>query len=194
MKTIVWVHGLNSSHRSFSYLVNQVDDHNTVLVNYDSHQPLKKSIGQVIKQLPSIDDEIVIIGHSLGGVIATLVSDIDPRISSLVTISSPLAGSKAANIVRWLPGHPSVMSDITPSSEFIRFIGEYKGDFPALSIISTGGHLKTTPEPNDSVVTLASQRALRFGKKAEVKASHFEVLMHEKTVDLINSHVFGDQK
>ena len=87
------------------------------------------------------------------------------------------------------------MSDITPSSEFIQFIRDYKPtDIPALSIISTGGHLKTTPEPNDSVVTLSSQRALRFGKKAEVKASHFEVLMHEKTVDLIRNHVFGEQE
>jgi pimeloyl-ACP methyl ester carboxylesterase len=166
-----------------------------VLINYDSHQPLKQSIGQVIKQLPTTDDEIIIIGHSLGGVIATLITDIHPRVSNLVTISSPLAGSKAANIVRWLPGHPSVMSDITPSSEFIQFIRDYKPtDIPALSIISTGGHLKTTPEPNDSVVTLSSQRALRFGKKAEVKASHFEVLMHEKTVDLIRNHVFGEQE
>ncbi len=189
MKTIAWVHGLNSSHRSFSYLIDHLPEHNAVLVNYDSHQPLKKSIGQVMRQLPT-DDDVILIGHSLGGLISAVISDMHKRISSMILISAPLAGSKAANIVRWIPGHPLVMDDITPSSQHIRFIRNYKSAIPTLSIISTGGHLKTTPEPNDSVVTIASQKALTFGAKTEIKATHFEVLMHEEAIGLIHNHIF----
>lgn len=189
-KTIVWIPGLNSSNRSFNYIIACLPAHNAIKVDYDSHQPLQKSITQVLKQIPS-DGEISIVGHSLGGVIGTLLSA-DDRVQELVTISSPLGGSKAANFVRWLPGHPEVLHDITPRSPYIQHILMTPLSVPTLSIISTAGHLNTTSEPNDSVVTVASQIALPFGKKTRVQASHFEILLADETVKLIKKHIFGD--
>lgn len=190
MKTIAYVHGLNSSHRSFAYLTQNLPSHNIIKINYNSHQPLAESLLEVRKQLPK--GPMTIVGHSLGGLIATiLVSDEPDRFESLVTISSPLGGSKAANLMRWMPGHPPILNHITPSSIAIRKLASFLSEIPTLCVVSTGGHLSTTNEANDSVVTVISQKALLFGKKVEVKANHFEVLMHEKTIDIVAKHIFG---
>ena len=190
MKTVAYIHGLNSSHRSFAYLQRELPEHRIIRVNYDSHQPLIASISQVVKQLPKAGTYSMV-GHSLGGLIASLIAADSSDVESLTTISSPLGGSKAASIVRWLPGHPDVMADITPNSSFIYRLHKNPPKMPTLCIFSTGGHLATTSEPNDSVVSVASQKALGVGKKYEVKANHFEVLMHEKTVEAVRKHLFG---
>lgn len=190
MKTVAYIHGLNSSHRSFSFLTQNLPDHNIVKVNYNSHQSLADSIAEVRKQLPK--GPLNLVGHSLGGLISSLlVADEPERFLSLVTISSPLGGSRAAIYMRWMPGRPAILEHITPTSEHIQRLAIFQTKIPTLSIISTGGHLPTTREPNDSVVTVFSQKALLFGKKIEVKANHFEILMHEKTIDLITKHIFG---
>jgi pimeloyl-ACP methyl ester carboxylesterase len=193
MKQIVFVHGLNSSHRSFGYIVNKLPQHSPIMVDYLSHQPLSVSIEQVRAQLPA--GELILVGHSLGGVIATLVAADEPeRITKLVTISSPLNGSRAAAALRWIPGSLAVLGDIIPRGPHVRRCCDLMLTTPTLSIISTGGHLPTSPEPNDSVVAVSSQRALKFGKKVEVKANHFEVLLHEHTVGAIKNFIFEDNQ
>lgn len=185
---IVYTHGFNSSPRSFNYLLSQLPEHEYTLVTYDSHQGLAKSIAEISKQLP--DEPFAFVGHSLGGVVNSLIAEHAQHATHLITISSPLGGSKAAATLRWIPGYPALMHDITPSSAFIKAIAELKLKMPTISIISTGGNLPTSSEPNDSVVTVASQKALKFGRKHEVKANHFEVLLHDDTVKHIHNHLF----
>lgn len=186
---IVFVHGFNSSSRSFNYLISQLPDHDIVAINYDSHQPLQASIDACQKLLPK--GPFYIVGHSLGGVIAAHLAS-ENEATKLITISSPLAGSRAAMTLKWLPGHPKVMHDITPSAPIIMGLAARKLSLPTLSIVSTGGHLSTSNEPNDSVVTVSSQKGLKYGRKVEVKANHFEVLLHEKTVKHVNDFLFGE--
>lgn len=191
MTTVVYTCGFNSSHRSFSYLQCKLPTHTIVPVAYNSHQPLRDSLDQVRNQLPK--GRFSLVGHSLGGVISTLLAaEHHDRVDGLVTISAPLAGSRAAVGLRWLPGYPKVLHDITPTSPKIELISQLKLDVPTMCIISTGGNLPTSLEPNDSVVTVSSQRALKFGRKIEVKANHFEILLHERTVKLISDFIFED--
>lgn len=191
--TVVYLHGLNSSGLSFKYVQSKLPAHNVVNVNYQSHQPLAQSIVEVLNQIPK-NTPISVVGHSLGGLIATLIAPKFPgHIKNLITISAPLGGSKAANVVRWLPGHPQVMADIATSSGFINQLRDQKEPVcPVLNIVSTGGHLNSSSEPNDSVVTIASQCALPFGSKEQVFANHFEVLMHDDTIRLIKDQIFKD--
>lgn len=188
---IAYLHGFNSSHRSFNYIQACLPEHEVIAINYDSHQPLRDSMLQVRKQLPKGNFSLV--GHSLGGILAVLMAaeHVD-RTEKLITISSPLAGSRAAGAFRWIPGHPKIMHDIMPTSEKIMLISQLKLQVPTTSVISTGGNLTTTSQANDSVVTVESQKALSFGRKQEVKANHFEVLMHEKTVKIIQDFLFKD--
>lgn len=186
---ICWIHGFNSSHRSFAYLSEQ-HSYDAVLIDYDSHQPLQKSIDEVQKQLP--EGDIALVGHSLGGVIAVALGHrlaADGRFPKIATISAPLGGSKAALALQWLPGQIDVFKDITPTSDVIRRIAANKLHNQVLSIISTSGSLPLSLEPNDSVVTVRSQRALPYGRKVEVKATHFEVLLHDAVVKHLRTFI-----
>lgn len=110
-----------------------------------------------------------------------------PEIVRVITISAPLGGSRAATFLRWFSSM-MVVGDITPTSRAITRI-QSSLPCPVLSIISTGGHLPTSQEQNDSVVTLNSQRALKDAAKIEIRANHFEILMHDATADAILAFV-----
>jgi pimeloyl-ACP methyl ester carboxylesterase len=175
----VLIHGLNSSSRSFAWLGPRLPG-DVVAVDYRSHQPLAKSVAQVRRQLPA--GPLVLVGHSLGGVIAlTLARELGPdRVHAVATVSSPVAGSRAASALSWMPGAPAVLSDISPSAPAIRAL-RAGAPCPVLSVVSTSGGLPTTPEPNDSVVTVASQAACPGARLVRVRANHFEVLMADET-------------
>jgi pimeloyl-ACP methyl ester carboxylesterase len=188
---ICYIHGLNSSHRSFSYLVNEMDEGKHIMIDYDSRQRLESSITQVMRFIPK-KEPVTLIGHSLGGVIAMLIAGRQlANVDRVITISSPLAGSQAAVYARWVVSGIPVIGDITPTASHIREIAGFNPSFPVLSIVSTSGSLPTSKEPNDSVVSVASQRALAAAKKVEVKANHFEVLMHEKMVEQVRKFMYG---
>lgn len=191
MLNVVYIHGLNSSHHSFNYVVRELPPHNAICVDYKSQQSLVASVFEVIKQIPQ-DEKVALVGHSLGGVIASLIAgDNESRIDKLVTISSPLGGSKAANTLRWFPNTFPVLNDIVPRGPLITRCSSLNLSTPTLSIISTGGHLPTSPERNDSVVAVSSQKALKFAKHVEIPANHFEVLVHDKTVRELKDFLFG---
>lgn len=193
MKHVAYIHGLNSSQMSFKYILEKLPEHHPHLIGYASHQPLKDSIEDVLKQLPK-KHTLSLVGHSLGGVIATLIAaDYPEKIEKLITISSPLQGSRAAETLRWIPGSLSVLNDIVPRGPLITRVCGLKLKVPTVSIISVGGHLATSPEPNDSVVAVSSQRALQFGKKIEINANHFEVLLHDRTAKIINDFLFAGE-
>jgi hypothetical protein len=40
---------------------------------------------------------------------------------------------------------------------------------------------------------VSSQKALKFGRKQEVKANHFEILQHERTVKALHDFLFEDE-
>lgn len=191
MSHVVYLHGLGQTHRSFNYLLTFLPEHNHKLIDYDSQQPLEDSIEQVRKHLPK--GELILVGHSLGGVISVILAADNEQIKRLVTISSPIAGSKMANALRWLPGSMPIISDIVPRGKYIIRAGNLMLSIPTLSIISTGGHLPASVEPNDGVVSIESQRGLQFGKKVEVNTNHFEILQHEKTVKHLTDFIFAEK-
>lgn len=194
MKHIAYIHGLNSSSTSFSYIISQLPEHKAYCIDYRSHQGLENSIAEVVSKLPK-DQSLTLVAHSLGGVIATLVAAEMPElVERLVLISTPFKGSRAAETLRWIPGSSRVFSDICPRSPHIMRCRELKLEIPTLTIVSTGGHLHTSPAPNDGVVTISSQLGLNFGERAEINATHFEVLLDTRTVKTIQNFVFGDNK
>ena len=192
MKTVAYIHGLNQTSRCFAYVMQNLPDQKRIVIDYDSHQPLELSLAQVRRQLPKTG-ELSFVGHSLGGLIAVLLAH-ERELEKLIVISAPIGGSRAARIAKWVPGAPQIIGDLTPSSQYIVQASTTKLQVPTLSICSMTGHLAAEKEPNDGIVTIASQKALPFGRKAEVKANHFEILMHDRTVELIRKHMFGDQE
>lgn len=189
---IVYLHGFNGSRNGWNHLHSCLPHHKSTFIEYDSHQCLNCSLQQIKKKLPQ--QPFSIVGHSLGGVLGTLLAYETKNIRNLIVISAPLAGTCSARFFRWIPGHPRIIDDLVPEENHFQKIKSKKLDVPALSIISTAGHnyFLTPIEKNDGVVSLRSQRALEFGIKVEIEANHFSVLEHERTASVVQSFLFGE--
>jgi pimeloyl-ACP methyl ester carboxylesterase len=193
MKKIVYIHGLNSSCKIFNYIISCLPEHEKVLVNYQSSLPLEDSYAAILKRIPKTQ-EVFIVGHSLGGILASLISARNKNlsVSGIVTISTPFGGSDHAKLLKWVYPSFKIFSDITPKSPAIK---EIQGSQIAntLSLISTGGSLNVMAGKNDGVVTVQSQRMSPAAKKIEVDSNHFEILQDEKTVREIKKFIFRDK-
>lgn len=188
---ICYIHGLNQTRHSFNYISQEMQHNGDVLIDYDSHQALERSIVQVLRFIPKTEP-VILVGHSLGGLIAMLIAGRKlVEVERVITMSSPLGGSRAAVFARWVATGIPLLNDLVPNSTQVKEIASTKLDVPVLNVISTSGSLPTSSEPNDGVVTLSSQRAYKHGKKVDVKANHFEVLLHDKTIDHLTKFING---
>lgn len=184
----IFIHGLNSSHLSFSHVIKELGAGNYP-ASYQSRQSLHLSVKEVLLQIPK-KEPVILVGHSLGGVIAMNIAHSKLRnVKKVITISSPLGGSKAAIFAQWLMRDVHVLKDIVPTSCYIKPLIKLAEPCPVLSIYSTSGSLPASFEDNDSVVTVSSQKALPYARHVEVKANHFEVLLHPDTITLIRNFV-----
>ncbi len=185
MGSIFYIHGLNSSEASFAYLAKEVGG--VPQINYDSHQPLSQSVAQVSEMIPK-NEPVILIGHSLGGLIATTIAmNKSHDVQKVVAISSPFAGSKFAYWASWFFAGFPVLRDLTPISPAIVRLARNKVDCPHMTIVTTAGSSPWSLEPNDSIVTVSSQSALTYSSKAQINANHFEVLTHPQTVQMITA-------
>ena len=188
---IVFLHGLNNTANTFNYIIDRLTIKNASIkkITYNTHNRISTILEEVIPKLPR--GKFCLVGHSLGGVVATLIASKFPdRTQKLVTISSPLRGSKAAQYLMLIPGHLKIMEDLAPNSSVMRRISRMQLDTPTLSLISTRGHFPIIPildEPNDGVVAISSQKGLSFAKKIELDSNHFEILLNLKTIEILNS-------
>ncbi len=159
-------------------------------VGYNSHRPLAFAADHVKRKL--VDEPTVLVGHSMGGILAAgLAHELPEQVRAVITISTPFGGSRAAAFCRWLPHFPPVLTDVSPSSGILQRLRLMKLGMPSLSIVTNGGALPTTVEPNDSIVTVSSQMATPCAKKVKLPFNHFEVLMVEKTVETVAEFLDG---
>ncbi len=191
MKKVVYIHGLNSSCKIFNHLMSCMPDHEKILINYQSSAPIEESYNTIIKKIPKNQD-VSIIGHSLGGILATLISSRNESIdiSEIVTISTPFGGSDHARLLKWLYPSFKVFADITPRSPIIKEI-QLANNFPKMiSLISVGGSLNVMSGKNDGVVSVESQKVSPAAKKIDIDSNHFEILQDEKTIKEVKKFVF----
>lgn len=179
---VVFIHGLGASPTSFAHLALHVPG--CILTSYRSHMPIRSAIEQVRRQLPQ--EENILVGHSLGGIIALHLAHQTP-VSHVVTISSPLGGSKPARFLKWMMFGMPVFCDLTPESTVIRQL-QTPPPCAVTSLTSTAGGMPTLfGEENDGTVTLSSQRALPYAAHRDICANHMEILLHPDTVNLVKS-------
>ena len=185
MKTFL-LHGLSATSLSLRLIEQELDDAYTI--EFNSHQDLDKTIGhlrQVIDDFIEPGEKYNLIGHSLGGVIACHLAIHNEQVNKVVTIASPLGGSKAAYLLQWLVVGSPVLRDLVPTSYHIRALqNNAELEAKSLSIIAISGGWSVLGEPNDNTVTIGSQKALK-NKHVEVMANHTEVLLADETLNAI---------
>lgn len=185
---IIYLHGLNATSRTFSFLRSQLPNHEAHVIEYSSHGSIENSIQSIVELLP---DEAIIVGHSLGGVIGHLIASRKLiNVSKLITISSPFGGSEQASMLKWFYPSHAVLNDIAPKSKIMREVALSSIKCPFLSLVSMSGSLPLIKSENDGVVTIESQMAVKATSRKKINANHFEIMQDDKTIKHVSSFIF----
>lgn len=169
--------------KDFGYNIREEDGYDTV----------DRLIKQLSGYAKAAYTDMTLLCHSFGGVLGVAAGrallDAFPSLKlKIITMGTPLGGSGAASMMRL----------VKPGSTFLKNIGAYDGfmkEFRSTplpcrtrALITTEGDAEWIPDPNDGVVTVASQMAYEHDPNfhpVKVKLNHFEVLLS----DLVVSHV-----
>ena len=165
-KNLFLIHGAWASPGSFNYIVKKTLDDCPVgrihTFRYDCqkediHVILEKATLELLK-IQENGLETVIVGHSLGGLLALNLSQL-PGISKTITLASPVGGLQFPRFLHYyLTYHAPILKHLIPSSHFIRSLHEKSYDKnPMELIITTGGFNPMIYEDSDGVVTFAAQ-------------------------------------
>lgn len=107
MKHIVLLHGLGSHGITMRFLKAYISVHSKYTTHAFSYYSITSNIDQIVSHLEdkfnssfSYSDDVCIIGHSLGGIIAAKLASSDQlrcKVSRIITLGSPHRGALLAN-------------------------------------------------------------------------------------------------
>jgi pimeloyl-ACP methyl ester carboxylesterase len=146
----------------------------------------------MILKLKDIEDDILIVAHSLGGVYALHLATAFPnKVKGGVTMSTPYGGSKQADALKWFPpfSGSQLLKDISPEGAPILASAKIKLDIPWVNLVTIRGGTYWIPEPNDGVVTLKSMKHRDDMQFVEVLADHFEITQSPESAQAVKEMI-----
>jgi len=180
---LVYIHGANATSESFNYIRSKIGD--GIDVNYDSRNGFENNLKDMLAQLKNIKD-IFFVAHSLGGIYALhLANAIPEQVLGAVTISTPYGGAEVADYAQYFLPFSRLMRDIGPSSWAMRQADRINIQHPWTNIVTLKGQSPFIIAPNDGVVTIDSMRHHADMELVEVYYNHYEVVLSDKTVRVI---------
>jgi len=185
--TLVYIHGASATSESFNYIRGKLGK--GIDINYDSRNGFENNLMEMRTQLEGIKD-IAFIAHSLGGVYSLhLANAIPDQVVGAVTLSTPYGGAEVAEMVKFFLPFSRLMRDIGPSSWAMKQADKIKIQHPWTNIVTVQGQSPFMHEPNDGVVTIASQKHHEDMELIEVDYNHYEVVLAESVVKIIKERV-----
>lgn len=193
-KEVWFIHGANASPLSFVYLKDKLKsdpdfaEYALVDVAYNCQDNLANLV-KIMTASAKKGKPIYLVGHSLGGVMATAIAqrvkhyELNIDIRGVFSISSPFGGSESADYLRWLYPTYHLFRSISTTSRIITDLVATGAVVPTTSIVSTSGNNPLFSTANDGVVTIRSQRALKGAEYIEVNSNHFESLLNVDTLE-----------
>lgn len=185
---IIYIHGAGGSEHSFQWLRDQVQQEPQRFFNYPIEHDIARSVQRLNKLLDLINKPTILVGHSLGGLLATACVA-HPNVSMLVTLNAPYGGIYHATLLSWFTTE-SLIHDLRPYSMFLSAVRSMAITRPHLAIVGTSGMpFFFGGEENDGVLTLASQTMLPNTKYEALPLNHMEVLLSPDVAGLINRFI-----
>ena len=130
------------------------------------------------------------VAHSLGGIYALHLANTMPEVvKGAVTLSTPYGGAEVADYAQYFLPFSRLMRDIGPSSWVMKQASRIKIQHPWTNIVTVRGQSPFMHEPNDGVVTIASQRHHEDMELVEVDCNHYEVVLAEPVIKIIKERV-----
>lgn len=188
------IHGAWSSGRGFSYIEQNikyktVDE--VVTFKYDCNiESLPYIVDRARKVLQNLRKNTVIVGHSLGGVIALALHD-EEYCEKIITLAAPVAGITVhplfdpfvvarAPILRMLDSSSYFMKDLR-KTEYTKFIH---------SFITTKGYNPFIIDKSDGIVSIKAQDAWLpvNAFSSYIECNHFDILQHGDVVYIIDCY------
>lgn len=187
---ILYIHGAGASYKSFNWIVEKLPKHDPIFFQYSTDVSVKTAVEKLNSMMNSYNlicgsEPTIIIGHSLGGIIAAACAN-HPQITKLITLCAPFGGIKHTELLSMFSFEP-LFHDLRNHGPLLTSIRNTTIKKPHLAIVGTKG-LPFMSEANDGAVTLVSQMALNTDYKM-VPVNHFEVLLSEQVVELITDFI-----
>jgi len=184
---LVYIHGANATSESFNYIKSKLGT--GIDINYDSRNGFENNLAAMKISLMSTKD-ICFIAHSLGGIYALqLANSMPDAVKCAVTLSTPYGGAEVADYAQYFLPFSRLMRDIGPSSWVMKQAKRIKIQHPWTNIVTIKGQSPFMHEPNDGVVTIASQRHHADMELVEVDCNHYEVVLSDQVVKLVKERV-----
>ena len=181
--TLVYIHGASATSESFNYIRSKIGD--GIDINYDSRNGFEKNLNDMIEQLKDVKD-IAFVAHSLGGIYSLHIANAMPdQVKGAVTLSTPYGGAEVAEFAKFFLPFSRLMRDIGPSSWVMRQADKIKIQHPWTNVVTVKGQSPFMAEANDGVVTIASMKHHADMELVEVDYNHYEVVLSDKIVNII---------
>lgn len=185
--TLVYIHGASATSDSFNYIRSKLGE--GIDINYDSRNGFENNLSEIIEQLKDVKD-MAFVAHSLGGIYSLHVANAMPaQVKGAVTLSTPYGGAEVAEYAKYFLPFSRLMRDIGPNSWAFKQASKIKIQHPWTNIVTVKGQSPFMLAHNDGVVTVASQKHHEDMELVEVDCNHYEVVLSDQVVDLIQERV-----
>jgi pimeloyl-ACP methyl ester carboxylesterase len=185
--TLVYIHGASATSESFNYIRSKLGK--GIDINYDSRNGFENNLADIIEQLKPVKD-MAFVAHSLGGIYSLHVANAMPtQVRGAVTLSTPYGGAEVAEYAKYFLPFSRLMRDIGPTSWAMKQADKIKIQHPWTNIVTVKGQSPFMLAHNDGVVTVASQKHHEDMELIEVDYNHYEVVLSDQVVDLIQERV-----
>jgi triacylglycerol esterase/lipase EstA (alpha/beta hydrolase family) len=186
----VWIHGAFSTKNSFNFFKTQMDIDSDLYIQYDTNADLVQTLQKIKKKIEKHcdeDDQVDLVGHSLGGVFCVLLYHMGLKVRSIATMSAPFGGITNHPLLRfWFP--KSIYTEFHKLELQYSHLIKNPIEVPYLFIVSTNGSNPLfLTKKNDGVVAVDSQKAIVGVKYDEISVNHYEILMSEIAVKKLKS-------
>ena len=180
---LVYIHGASATSESFNYIRSKLGD--GIAVNYDSRNGFENNLDAIKEQIGKTKD-VFFIAHSLGGIYALhLANAIPKQVIGAVTLSTPYGGAEVADVAKYFLPFSRLMRDIGPSSWVMKQANKIKIQHPWTNVVTVRGQSPFMTEANDGVVTISSMKHHEDMELVEVDYNHYEVVLSDQIVNII---------
>ena len=180
---LVYIHGANATSESFNHIRDKLGS--GIDINYDSRNGFENNLKDMLITLKNAKG-IAFVAHSLGGIYALHIANAIPKqVLGAVTISTPYGGAEVADYAQYFLPFSRLMRDIGPSSWVMKQGDRIKIQHPWTNIVTVKGQSPFMTEPNDGVVSIASQRHHADMELVDVEYNHYEVVLSEQVIKII---------
>jgi pimeloyl-ACP methyl ester carboxylesterase len=190
---ILFIHGHGATSRSWAYIEQNLPPADRLYVDYAGNSRFEDNLTvmkrQLVTSLGAMEQpDVFIVAHSLGGIYALhLLEELGERVAGVVSLSTPFAGSRAADTLKYFFPTSSLLRDVGPNDDPIAHSRRVRITCPWTALISTAGHSRLWPEDNDGVVTLRSMTCRDDMRHIRLDINHSEILLYTETVNIIKN-------